>query len=285
MLNYKKMRSSVWDRRRAGGTVSVQDAEEERERIRERVKGFRLFDDEFMSKCFADNIECTELVLRIIMDKSDLMVKKAHVQHVIKNLQGRSLTLDIEATDSEQKKYDIEVQRLDSGAKPKRARYHSSLLDANVLLAGEDTEELPETYVIFITENDVLGEARPIYHVNRYVEETGKIFGDSSHILYVNGAYRDETPIGLLMKDFSCMNASDMHYKKLADRVRYFKEDEEGVKAMSGIVEELIDEGKRESALRMLEDGKLSNQEIAKYLRLDIKVVEELEKEQKAIVC
>lgn len=109
--------------------------------------------------------------------------------------------------------------------------------------------------------------------------------GDSSHILYVNGAYRDETPIGLLMKDFSCMNASDMHYKKLADRVRYFKEDEEGVKAMSGIMEELIDEEKKESALRMLEDGKLSNQEIAKYLRLDIKVVEELEKEQKVAVC
>lgn len=72
---------------------------------------------------------------------------------------------------------------------------------------------------------------------------------------------------------------------KLADRVRYFKEDEKGVKAMSGIIEELIDDEKRESALRMLEDGKLSNQEIAKYLKLDIKVVEELEKEQKAVVC
>lgn len=284
MLDYKKIRSSVWGRRKAGGTVSVQDAEE-RERIRERVKGFRLFDDEFMSKCFADNIECTELVLRIIMDKPDLIVKEAHVQHMIKNLQGRSITLDIEATDSEQNKFDIEVQRLDSGAKPKRARYHSSLLDANVLLAGEDTEELPETYVIFITENDVMGENKPIYHVNRYVEETGKIFGDSSHILYVNGAYQDETPLGLLMKDFSCRNACDMHYKKLADRVRYFKEDEEGVKAMSGIMEELIDEEKRESALRMLEDGELSKEKIAKYLKLDIKVVEELEKEQKAAVC
>lgn len=58
---------------------------------------------------------------------------------------------------------------------------------------------------------------------------------------------------------------------------------------MSGIMEELIeefmDDEKKESALRMLEDGKLSNQEIAKYLRLDIKVVEELEKEQKAAVC
>ena len=80
-----------------------------------------------------------------------------------------------------------------------------------------------------------------------------------------------------------------MHYKKLADRVRYFKEDEEGVNTMSGIVEELmeefIDDEKKESALRMLEDGKLSNQEIAKYLRLDIEVVEALEKKQKAVVC
>lgn len=87
----------------------VQSAEEKREKIRERIKGFRLFDDEFMVKCFADDMECTELVLRIIMDKSDLKVEKAHVQHVIKNLQGRSITLDIEATDSEQKKYDIEI--------------------------------------------------------------------------------------------------------------------------------------------------------------------------------
>lgn len=54
---------------------------------------------------------------------------------------------------------------------------------------------------------------------------------------------------------------------------------------MSRIMEELIDEEKRESALRMLEDGKLSNQEIAKYLKLDIKVVEELEKERKVAVC
>ena len=269
--------------------MSVQSAKEKREKIQKRIKGFRLFDDEFMTKCFEDDIECTELILRIIMDKPDLKVKKAHVQHMIKNLQGRSITLDIEATDSEQKRYDIEIQRLDSGAKPKRARYHSSLLDANVLLAGDDTEELPETYVIFITENDVMGRDKPIYHINRFVEETGEKFGDSSHILYVNGAYRDESPLGLLMKDFFCLNASDMHYKKLADRVRYFKEDEEGVNTMSGIVEELmeefIDDEKKESALRMLEDGKHSNQEIAKYLRLDIEVVEALEKKQKAVVC
>ena len=34
------------------------------------------------------------------------------------------------------------------------------------------------------------------------------------------------------MHDFSCTNAKDMHNKVLADRVRYFKEDERGVAIM-----------------------------------------------------
>lgn len=271
-------------KKKEGGVVAVGDAEEKRKKIQRRIKDFRLFDDELMTKVFEEDKECTELILRIIMDKSDLKVKKAHVQHVVKNLQGRSVRLDIQAVDSEQKEYDIEIQRADSGAKPKRARYHSSLMDANVLLTGDDTENLPEIYVIFITENDVLGKDKPVYHINRYIEETREAFRDSSHILYVNGAYRDESPLGLLMKDFSCMNASDMYYKKLADRVRYFKEDEEGVRTMSGIVAELIDDEKKESALRMLRGRKLSNEEIAEYLELDIEVVNTLAEEQEAVV-
>lgn len=56
---------------------------------------------------------------------------------------------------------------------------------------------------------------------------------------------------------------------------------------MSGIVEELmeefIDDEKKESALRLLKIGKLSNEEIAEGLGIDIDVVNALEKEQKAI--
>ena len=52
----------------------------------------------------------------------------------------------------EGKRYNIEIQRADRGAGAKRARYYSSLLDANLLDAGAKYEKLPETYVIFITE-------------------------------------------------------------------------------------------------------------------------------------
>lgn len=251
-----------------------------KDKILEKIQQFCLFDDDFMTKCFEDNLECTELVLRIIMDKADLKVTEARTQYTIKNLQGRSIRLDVDAVDSSGKGYDIEIQRADKGAGVRRARYNSSLIDANALLPGDDTDKLPETYVIFITENDVLGGNKPIYHIQKAILETQELFNDGAHILYVNGAWKDETPLGLLMRDFSCKNPKDMHYKLLADRVKYFKEDEKGVKAMCKAVEELCNEEKREAmvetAKRMLADGILQMEKIAEYSGLTVDEVKVL---------
>lgn len=57
----------------------------------QRLRGFRLMDDDFMSKCFEENIECTELVLQIVLGRNDLKVEKVAIQHHLKNLQGRSI--------------------------------------------------------------------------------------------------------------------------------------------------------------------------------------------------
>lgn len=70
-----------------------------------------------------------------------------------------------------------------------------------------------------------------------------------------------------------------MNYKLLADRTRYFKENEKGVATMCKIVEDLISEEKKEIALKMLRDGKLAKEEIANYFGLTLDEVETLEKE------
>ena len=49
------------------------------------------------------------------------------------------------------------------------------------------------------------------------------------------------------MHDFSCTDAKDMKYKILADRVRYFKEDEKGVATMCRAMEEMRNETARET--------------------------------------
>jgi len=60
----------------------------------------------------------------------------------------------------------------------------------------------------------------------------------------------------------------------------YYKFDKEGIQAMSEAMEDLIavfaTEDKKETAVRMLERGKLSKEEIAEDLKLPLEVVEEL---------
>ena len=56
-----------------------------------------------------------------MIKRSDLKVAQVHVQHEMKNLQGRSARLDILAVDEENRVYNIEIQRDDRGASVKRA--------------------------------------------------------------------------------------------------------------------------------------------------------------------
>ena len=160
---------------------------------------------------------------------------------------NRSVRLDVLATNSVGHKFNIEIQRADKGAGRKRARYNSSMMDANLLEKGENFEVLPETFVVFITENDVIGKGQPLYRIERCFLETGESFDDGSHILYVNGAYRDESPIGRLMHDFSCTNPSDMYYGVLADRVRFFKESKEGIAGLASSLKEIVTGPKAET--------------------------------------
>ena len=134
-----------------------------------------------MNKVFEDKA-CAELLLQVILERTDLRVQKVHGQHSLQNLQGRSVRLDILAVDEAGRIYNVEVQRSDRGAEAKRARYNSSLIDANVTEPGDAYEKLNETYVIFITEHDVLRAGLPMYHIDRVVQETGGLFGDEAHI-------------------------------------------------------------------------------------------------------
>lgn len=265
----------------------------------ERLKNFRLLDDDFLTKCFEGSTDCIRLVLRIILEMPDLEVVEVHTQVFVENLLERSVRLDIVAVDGCGRRFNVEIQRDDRGAGFHRARYHSSMIDVNLLPKGTDFDHLPEVYVIFITERDVIGRGQAVYRVDRYFD-TGEPFEDGAHIVYVNGAYRGQTPIGRLMHDFSCTKASDMHYELLADRVSFFKESKKGVaimcKAMEDMRNESLQEGIRQgikqginqgvkqsvkaTALRMLEVGKYALEEIAGISGLSLEEVRKLQAER-----
>ena len=239
------------------------------------LEGFRLLDDDFMTMVFEENIEATELLLNIILERDDLRVTRVVVQKEEKNpIAGkRTIKLDIYAEDGEGKVYDVEIQRQDAGADVHRARFHSSVLDTRMLHAQQEFKELHDSYVIFITENDVLGKGLPLYHADRVIRETGEMFGDGSHIIYVNGAYKnDQDPIGKLMHDFRCTNAVDMFYPVLASQVRYFKETEGGRGKVCKAIEDTIKKRRidilTESIKNLMESMKWTAEEAIAALKL-----------------
>ena len=259
------------------------------EEVSARVKHYTLFDDIFMREFFKDNISGTEYMLKIILKKDDLVVTRVEIQKQINNFPGRGVCLDVYATDSKGKIYNIEVQRENTGAEPERVRYYSAAIDTNELMKGEDFGALPEKYIIFITQRDVLGHNLPIYTIERIITENGIRYNDREHIIYVNGEYKNDiTDLGKLMHDFSCENPSEMFGREMAEKAHYLKETEKGVMSMGGSIEELKEEGREEGkilkaieiAKALLRDG-IPEEKIAEYLDMPIIQIRNIAKEMK----
>ena len=213
--------------------TEMQRKEREHQEDLQRLRGFRPMEDDFMRSLCKKNTELVQLVLRIITGKPDLLVQSFETQADMKRVTGaRTICLDAYATDAAGKKYDIEVQRADRGAGPHRARYHSSIMDVENLDKGEPFDSLPDTYTIFITEKDFFGVGEPIYQIQRMNLTTKAIFDDGAYILYVNGEYRGDSVLGMLMHDFNCVDADEMQIELLAERTRYLKESPKGVTEM-----------------------------------------------------
>jgi hypothetical protein len=253
----------------------------ERQEDLAKLRGLRPIDDDFMRCIFRDNIPLAQLVLRIVTGMEDLTVIDLGTQKDFKRLVGaRSICLDAYAGDSTGKKYDLEIQRSDHGAGKHRARYHSSCMDVENLDAGQDFDELPDTYTIFITEHDIFGKGKAVYRIERMNMDTQEMFNDGEHILYVNGQYRDNTDIGKLMHDFSCWDPDEMNYELLRETARYYKENPEGVEIMCRAFEETRNEASLRRAIsiakNMIEKGKYELEEIAEITELPLTKIQEL---------
>ena len=208
------------------------------------IETYRPMDDVFMRNIFRESPELVEMVLRIIIDKPDLQVIRSETQADLIRITGsRGLCLDVYATDDAGKKYDVEVQKESSDMKSERARYHASAMDVENSWHGMTFDQLPDTYVIFISEKDYFGRKQPVYAIRRTVDDDNSLFNDGSNILYVNGEYRDDTMIGKLMHDFNCCNPKDMLIPELSKRTEYLKTNKKEVEHMCKQLKEMEERG------------------------------------------
>ena len=222
------------------------------------IASLTLMDDLFMQVVLEEQA-CTEYILQTILDNSSLTLKEQRLQKRLANLHGRALVLDCLCTDDKGLLYNIEVQNASAGAIPKRARYHAALMDTHTLKKGQNFSKLPESYVIFITDKDVLGEGEQLYRIERVITKSGSFFRDGSHILYFNTARQDDNALGKLAKDFKEANPKEIQSEVLSHRVASLKEgklDTEGEKKMNVLLEKYRKKAVEEGMEKGFEQGK-----------------------------
>ena len=221
------------------------------------IASLTLMDDLFMQVVLEEQA-CTEYILQTILDNASLKLKEQRLQKRLPNLHGRALVLDCLCTDEKGLLYNIEVQNSSVGALPKRARYHAALMDTHTIKKGEKFSKLPESYVIFITDKDVLGEGEQLYQIGRVIIKSGNLFKDGSHILYFNTARQDDNALGKLARDFKEANPKEIQSEVLSHRVASLKEgklDREGEKKMNVLLEKYRKKAIEEGIEKGIEKG------------------------------
>lgn len=250
------------------------------------VSKLNVIDDVFFQKMAEDKEVCEE-ILRIILEKPDLVVIESQTQRFLRNVGSHSVILDLLCQDKAGDYFNIEVQKADDDNHQKRIRFNRSNIDTAFVEKGIQYKDLPDVYLIFISKFDTFQENRTIYHISRVIEETGTVVENGVHEVYVNTAINDGTDISELMQFFKRSVGEHQNFQKLSNKVKYFKESQEGVTEMCQLVEEYAEEKAKvavkeeavKTAMNLLKNG-VSVELIAKSIpSLSVDLIRELQKQ------
>ena len=129
---------------------------------KQRLKELTIKDNFMFGAVMMDEDNCKGLLERVLelpIERVEISREKSIVYHP----EYKGVRLDVYAKDESQTRYNVEMQVEKKPALGKRSRYYQSQMDMEMLLAGEDYAELPNTYVIFICDFDPFGKGKYRY--------------------------------------------------------------------------------------------------------------------------
>ena len=123
-----------------------------------------------------------EMLLGIKVERVHILYEKS----IIYNPEYKGIRMDVYASDERNTCYNIEMQVV-RDALPKRSRYYHSQIDMELLDSGEDYENLPDSYVIFICDFDPFGEEKYCYSFESLCLENKSLYlADGSRSIFLS---------------------------------------------------------------------------------------------------
>lgn len=253
------------------------------------------FKDDFMFGVIMRNPKYCKPFLETILGIKISHIEYPKSQETIDLLSdAKSVRLDIYVEDGKGTVYNIEMQTTGNKGLPKRMRYYQGMIDLNILEKGSSYKNLKKSFVIFVCTFDLFGKGFHVYTFeNRCVQDLELPLGDDTTkiILNTKGTKDDVSQeMKRLLNFIDGQKPEDDFTRELAEAVQSVRDNEKWrldymtlhmsyqEKFEQG-VEQGVGQEKIESAMRMIEAGRLSVDDIAIYSGLALEQVLELQKE------
>ena len=216
-----------------------------REKLIEAGKEYNLLSDAFMSVALRDIPAC-QYVLRILTGIKDLKVCEVRSQYRVSKIESHDAVLDVLAEDETGRLFDLEIQRADTLDHARRTRFYSSMIHSNYLEKGKTYSDLPEVYVIYVSETDLWKAGYTTYELEKKFRKSNVSYDDGQHVLYINAAVNDGSETAKLMDYFKTADPDDMEHGELSQRVHFLKCDEGGLSEMCEVTERIYKMGRED---------------------------------------
>lgn len=100
--------------------------------------------------------------------------------------EGKGVRLDVYVRDNRGTVYDVEMQLVNTGELPQRARYYQALMSLDQIKRGGRYRDLKDSYVIFICGFDPFGRGLRTYTFeNTCQQDTGLLAGDGAKTMFL----------------------------------------------------------------------------------------------------
>lgn len=171
-----------------------------------RFEELEFTDDFLFAQIMRNQPElCRELLQHILgMEISE--IHYLNTQETIDSyLDAKAVRLDVVAKNGNAS-YNVEMQTTRQKFLAKRSRYYQSQQDIDTLQKGDDYENLPNSFIIFLCTFDPYGQNKCIYKFKYLCESDPSLeMGDGTTKVYVNSKGRNEVDMAL-KELFSYMN-------------------------------------------------------------------------------
>ena len=114
--------------------------------------------------------ELLEILLEMEIDHIEIRTEET----VEVDFGSKSIRMDVYAKNNKQA-FNIEMQTVNKGDLPERARYYQGIMDVDCMESGQEYKALKDSYVIFICLTDIFKKGLPVYSFENLCREDNSI--------------------------------------------------------------------------------------------------------------